>query len=182
MTATCPEPPRPAAMSRGQKASARKHHSNHRRVKIRRTYTVGEIARLLAIHKNTVREWIKAGLPTIDDRRPILILGSDLIAFLRARRARKKRPCSPGQMYCFRCRAAKFPAGDMAEYIAITEKVGNLTAICPDCNSMMHRLVSKAKLEDFRAKMDIPFPQALRRLIESGQPSVNSDLRGEVQR
>jgi len=164
-------------MSRGQKASARKHPLNHRLVKMRHTYTVGEIAHLLAIHKNTVREWIKAGLPIIDDRRPILILGSDLIAFLRARRARKKRPCGPGQMYCFRCRAPKFPAGDMAEYIAITEKVGNLTAICPDCTSMMHRLVSRAKLEDFRAKMDITFPQALRRLSESEQPSENSDLR-----
>ena len=182
MIATCPEPPRPAPLSRSQKASAKKHHSNHRQVKIRRTYTVGEIAHLLAIHKNTVREWINAGLPTIDDRRPILILGFDLIAFLRARRARNKRPCSPGQMYCFRCRTPKIPAGDMAEYVAITEKVGNLTAICPDCTSMIHRLVSWAKLEDFRAKMDITFPQALRRLSESEQPSVNSDLRGEVQR
>ena len=182
MTATCPEPPKPAAVSRSQKASARRHHSDHRRVKMRFTYTVGEIARLLAIHKNTVREWIKAGLPTIDDKRPILILGSDLIAFLRARRARRKRPCSPGQMYCFRCRAPKFPAGDMAEYTAITERVGNLTAICPDCTSMTHRLVSRARLEDFRAKMDITFPQALRRLTEISQPSVNSDLRGDVQR
>ena len=70
----------------------------------------------------------------------------------------------------------------MAEYIAITEKVVNLTAICPDCTSMMHRLVSRAKLENFPAKMDITFPQALRRLSESEQPSENSDLRGEVQR
>ena len=159
-----------------------RRHPNHRRVKMHYTYMVGEIACLLAIHKNTVREWIKAGLPTIDDRRPILILGSDLIVFLRACRARKKRPCGPGQMFCFRCRAPKFPGGDMAEYIAITEKVANVSAICPDCTSMMHRLVSLAKLEDFRAKMDITFPQALRRLSEISQPSVNSDLRGEVQR
>jgi excisionase family DNA binding protein len=159
-----------------------KRHPNYRRVKIHRSYAVEQAARRLGVHKNTVRAWIKVGLPTIDDRRPILILGSDLIAFLRARRARKKRPCSPGQMYCFRCRAPKFPAGDMAEYIAITEKVVNLTAICPDCTSMMHRLVSRAKLENFPAKMDITFPQALRRLIESEQPSVSSDLRGEVQR
>ena len=157
-----------------------KRHPNYRRVKIHRSYAVEQAARRLGVHKNTVRAWIKVGLPTIDDRRPILILGSDLIAFLRARRARKKRPCSPGQMYCFRCRAPKFPAGDMAEYIAITEKVVNLTAICPDCTSMMHRLVSRAGLESFRAKMDITFPQALRRLSESNQPTVNSDLEQET--
>jgi hypothetical protein len=70
----------------------------------------------------------------------------------------------------------------MAEYIAMTDKVGNLTAICPDCTSMMHRLVSLVKLEDFHAKMDIAFPQAQRRLSEIHQLSVNSDLRGEVPR
>jgi excisionase family DNA binding protein len=160
----------------------RKRHTNHRLVKSHRSYKVEEIARLLAVHKNTVREWIKAGLPSIDDRRPILILGSDLIAFLRARRASKKRPCGLGQMFCFRCRATKFPAGDTAEYIAITEKIGNLTAICPDCTCMMHRVVSRAKLADFLGKTDITFPQALRRLSEISQPSVNSDLRGEAQR
>jgi excisionase family DNA binding protein len=66
-----------------------KRHPNYRRVKIHRSYAVEQAARRLGVHKNTVRAWIKVGLPTIDDRRPILILGSDLIAFLRARRARK---------------------------------------------------------------------------------------------
>ena len=159
-----------------------KRHPNHRLVKSHRCYTVEEIARLFAIHKNTVREWVKAGLPTIDDRRPMLILSHDLIAFLQARKARSKHTCQPGEMYCFRCRAPKFPAENMAEYIAMTDKVGNLTAICPDCTSMMHRLVSLVKLEDFHAKMDIAFPQAQRRLSEIHQLSVNSDLRGEVPR
>jgi helix-turn-helix protein len=152
-------------------------HPNHRLVKSHRTYTVEEIARLFAIHKNTVRGWLKAGLRAIDDKRPILILGRDLAAFLKARRAGKKQHCGLGQMYCVRCRAPKFPAADMAEYLPVTEKLGNLTAICPDCNSIMHRCVSMAKLGEVRGKMDITFPQALRRLSESNQPTVNSDLR-----
>ena len=48
---------------------------NARRVKIHRSYAVDEAARLLGVHKNTVRSWIKRGLPTVDNRRPILILG-----------------------------------------------------------------------------------------------------------
>jgi hypothetical protein len=63
-----------------------KRHPNHRHVKGHRSYTVEEIAGLFNIHKNTVREWVKAGLPTSDDRRPMLILGHELIAFLQARR------------------------------------------------------------------------------------------------
>ena len=55
-----------------------KRHPNHRRVKIHRSYTVDEIARLFGIHKNTVRQWLKSGLPTIDNRRPTMARGADL--------------------------------------------------------------------------------------------------------
>ncbi len=154
-----------------------KRHPNHRLVKIHRSYKVEEIARLFGIHKNTVREWIKAGLLTNDDKRPTLILGRDLIAFLQARRARNKRTCRPGEIYCVRCRALKVPAGEIAEYLPLTEVIGNLVAICPDCYSIMNRWVSLAKLEQARGKIDITFPQALRRISESNQPTVNSDLR-----
>ena len=154
-----------------------KRHPNHRLVKIHRNYTVEDIASLFGAHKNTVRAWVKAGLPTCHEKRPILILGPDLFAFLQARRAKNKRTCRPGEIYCVRCRRPKSPWGDMAEYRPVTEKVGNLTAICPDCNSIMNRCVSLAKLGQVRGKMDITFPQALRRVSESNQPTVNSDLK-----
>ena len=80
-------------------------------------------------------------------------------------------------MYCVRCRVPKFPAAGMADYLPLTEKVGNLAAICPDCDSIMHRCVSMARLEEVRGKMDITFPQALRHIREISQPTVNSDLR-----
>jgi hypothetical protein len=45
----------------------RKRHPNHRLVKIHRSYTVEEIAKLYVIHKNTVRRWVKSGLAISDD-------------------------------------------------------------------------------------------------------------------
>ena len=154
-----------------------KRRPNHRLVKIHRSYTVEEIASLFSTHKNTVRAWVKAGLPPCDGKRPMLILGYALAAFLQARRLKNKQACRPGEIYCVRCRAPKFPAGDMADYQPVTEKMGNLTAICPDCNCIINRCVSLAKLGDVQGKMTITFPQALPRVSESNRPTVNSDLR-----
>jgi hypothetical protein len=155
-----------------------KCHPNHRLVKMHRNYTVGEVADVLGHHKNTVRTWIKDGLSTVDGKRPTLILGRALMEFLQARRASKKKPCTAGQMYCFRCRSPKFPpAGMVKDRPTTNEKIANLTAVCPDCNCVMHRCVSRAKLGEFLRKMGITFPQALPLLGEINQPSLNSDLR-----
>jgi excisionase family DNA binding protein len=153
-----------------------KRHPNPRLAKIHRNYTVEEVASLFGVHRNTVREWVKRGLPTNDDRRPMLILGRDLHAFLQAKRTKNKRTCKPGEIYCVRCRAPRAPAGEMVDYQPVTETLGNLIAICSECDAMMHRRVSLAKLEQVRGKLDITMPQALPHIGESARPSVNSDL------
>jgi hypothetical protein len=154
----------------------KRRHPNHRLVKIHRSYTVEEIAKLFSIHKNTVLRWVKEGLDTIDDKRPMLILGHALIAFLQVRRARNKQTCKPGELYCVRCRTPKSPAENMADYAPITEKFGNLVAICPDCNSLMNRRVSMTRIGEFIGKVDINFPEAFQHIQERIKPSVNSDL------
>jgi len=153
-----------------------KRRPNHRLVKIHRSYTVEEAAMLFGNHKNTVRAWIKAGLPICDARRPTLILGQELALFLQSRRAKNKRPCTPGEVYCMRCRAPRIPAGGMAEYQPKTEILGNLVGICPQCEAMMYRRVSLAKLPQVRGNLDITIAQAERRVSESRTPTVNSDI------
>ncbi len=69
----------------------RRRRPNHRLVKIHRNYTVEEAARMFGIHKNTVRCWIKAGLPVCDDMRPQLILGRELAALINSNRLRMYR-------------------------------------------------------------------------------------------
>ncbi len=139
-----------------------KRHPNHRLAKIHRSYTVEEVADLFGHHKNTIRNWIKNGLPTIDNKRPMLILGCDLEAFLKARRVKRKQKCNPGELYCVKCRYPKVPAGNMADYSPITEKLGNLTAICPDCDSIINRRVSIAKIGKVCGGIDITFPQKMK--------------------
>ena len=154
-----------------------KRYPNPQLVKIHRSYTVEEVARLLGKHKNTVRNWVKDGLATIDDKRPMLILGPDLVAFLQARRSKNKQSCKPGQLYCVRCRVPKFPEGNMADYEPVTEKIGNMIAICPDCDSIMNRWVSMARIAEVCGNIDITFPEEQRHIVKRAKPTENSDLR-----
>lgn len=137
-------------------------HPNYRLVKINRNYTVEDVASLFGIHRNTVREWVKRGLPKCDSKRPMLILGRDLATFLQEQRLKNKRTCQPGEIYCVRCRAPKSPAGDMTDYQPVTPTLGNLVGICPTCESMIYRRVNLAKLDQIRGKLDITITQGLR--------------------
>jgi excisionase family DNA binding protein len=151
-----------------------------RRVKIHRSYTVEEAANLLGVHKNTVRGWLKAGLPAVDRRRPILILGRHLSRFLHARRKEKSKRCRPGEFYCLRCRAPKTTVAHKAEYLPITGTSGNLRGTCSDCGARIYRRVSMEKLAIVAGDLQITVPQAQERIEETVCPSLNSDLGHEA--
>jgi hypothetical protein len=153
-----------------------RHRQNPRIVKIHRSYTVGEVADLFRVHKNTVRAWIKAGLPIIDDKRPALIQGLDLREFIQARRSKNRQTCPPGHIYCVRCRAPKAPGCDMAEYIPLTDATGNLRGICPDCGILIHRRVNKAKIDLIRGQLDITMQEAESHISGLTSPTVNCDF------
>jgi hypothetical protein len=156
-----------------------KRRPNYRLVKIHRTYTVEEVASLFGIHKNTVREWIKKGLPLCDEKRPALILGRILAEFLQTQRSKNKRTCQAGEMYCLRCREPRTSVPGLLEYQPITDKVGNLMAFCSHCEALMNKRVSFSKLPVIQAQMGITFPQAQKHIGDGNQPSLNSDLKGE---
>lgn len=149
---------------------------NPRRAKTHRSYTVEDVASLYGIHRNTVRQWIKQGLSICDRQRPLLILGSELAAFLTRKRTQNKRPCKPGEVYCVRCRAPQMPALGMAEYQPLTLTSGNLIGLCPACEGLMYRRVTLGKLGAVKGNLDITFAKAARHIDESSKPSVNSDF------
>jgi hypothetical protein len=153
-----------------------RRHANHRLIKIHRSYTVEEVGRVLTKHKNTVRQWIKDGLPTVPGPRPALIQGLDLRRFLEARRSAAKRPCASGHMYCLRCREPRRPAGNMVDYLPNSGgALGNLRAICSTCGTFMHRRIARAKLREICSEWEIAFPQAAARLGECHATSVHCD-------
>jgi len=65
----------------------------------------------------------------------------------------------------------------MADFQPETETVGNLIALCVDCETVMHKRIGTAKLAQVSAQIDVTFREALKRIGESDQPPVNSDLK-----
>ncbi len=149
---------------------------NPNRAKIHRNYTVDEAAILYSVHKNTVRLWIKDGLPLIDQKRPVLISGADLRQYLRNKRVSNKRRCQPYEIYCVRCRTPKRPAGNMADYEPLTADNGRLIGLCPDCGSIINRFVKFARLNENRGYLDITQTKQLKHISESDTLLVSSDF------
>jgi hypothetical protein len=134
---------------------------------------------MFGAHKNTVRNWLKDGLPKVDDCRPILILGRQLASFVHARRQHQRQRCAAGELFCFKCRKPRRSLPGSAEYLPTTAGTGNLRALCSHCGTRMYRRVSLRRLAASVGDLQVPLPQAQQRIVEGAEPSVNCDLERE---
>ena len=148
-----------------------------RRVKIHRSYSVDEIARLLGVHKNTVRGWLRTGLQAIDDARPRLVRGEDLRTYLNGQIAARRRPCGRGEMFCFRCRIPRSPAGP-ALYRSKTALLGCLEGVCAVCGGRINRRASVSTLPSLISEFEIQLEPGLQHITEMPEPILNCDFEG----
>ncbi len=149
---------------------------NHRLVKVHRSYTVEETADLLNLHRGTIRHWLARGLATCDDRRPILILGRDLIDFLKSRATAAQRKCGPGEMFCLKCRAPRRPAGGRVSYVPHTARLGNLKATCEVCGARIFRRVTPPMIQAACGSLEVEIAVAQEDISDTESPSLNGDL------
>lgn len=154
--------------------------ANPQRIKLHRSYSVPELAHKLGVHKNTVRQWQSDGLKPIDTGRPALFQGKDVRTFLARRNASRKRPCKPGTIYCFRCRAPRSPALGMADYNLLTATSGNLRALCETCGGIMHQRIRRADLVTKMHGVHVQIREAPQRISGSPSPSHNCDSERQV--
>lgn len=143
-----------------------------RRVKLHRSYSLSEAAKLLGVTKHTVARWIDDGLPLIERKRPHLVHGSELRAYIKARQPRKQ-PCRAGQIYCVRCRAPKRPAFDEVELILKRPTTGLLAGLCPTCASMIYRVTKTASFAAAVGDLKVTRHPAQERIGDSLDPFSN---------
>ena len=156
-----------------------RQYPNPRPVKRFRSYLVAEVATLLDVHRNTVRNWIKAGLPVLDEKKPCMIHGTDLREYLTAKRAARKRKCGKGEMYCLKCQKPCLPKDAFLEQSVDPRLPGNLKGRCKVCNTKMNRRVSLANLERIKLEFQVPSKPRVEDLTQCLNPPSSCDLKQE---
>jgi hypothetical protein len=154
----------------------RKHSA--RRIKKRLTYNVREAAKAIGATPGTIRRWREAGLKPVEGSYPPFYRGVDLMEFMKRRAQGRKQPCGPGRMFCFKCKEPKRPAFGEIEYRPSSARAGRLTALCPDCATVMHRRVSLAKLRAATGDLSVSMQGEDSRISETSKPHCNDDSEG----
>jgi transcription elongation factor Elf1 len=138
-------------------------------------YRLDEVAELYSLHRQTVRQWLRGGLRRIDDRRPILINGGDLIHFLNARQSKRKQACASDEFYCCRCREPRRAHNNLVSIVIKSNVKLVLSANCSKCGTRVHRFGSVQKLNDYHSAFIVQ-TLAEARITVRPEPVVNSHL------
>jgi hypothetical protein len=121
------------------------------RVKANRSYTVEELADTAGVTPQTVRNWIKQGLPALTEQRPFLVLGWACKEFLARATSARRRPLELGEFFCLGCKCPRGAAMRMADYEPLSPGRGLLRAFCEVCERTCTRLIGAATLPAWRA-------------------------------
>lgn len=120
---------------------------NSRRLKVYWTYTAGELAKILVVHRQTLGQWRSEGLaPITTEIKPWLYNGGHVRDFIRQRSAKRKAKLGPGEFYCFRCKVPRRSRSGMTaalEWVGLAEesyKAVRMTGECEVCGCRMHRM------------------------------------------
>lgn len=142
------------------------------------SYTVDEIVACLGVHENTVRDWIKQGLAVLDDKRPLLVHGAALIAFLRGRQSARQVKLAAHEFYCVKCRCARSASGGKARVSPRDNLTVNISATCAVCMTTVHKVSNLKKLHQYRQIFDFT-TLGKQHISDTQTPSVNCAFDGE---
>jgi hypothetical protein len=144
---------------------------NPNKCKIHRSYTIQEVTELYGVHKRTVSNWIKKGLLTFDDTRPLLILGTDLKLFINNQRKVNKHKCKLSEIYCFRCRTPQKPKSKSVKFSQQPSGIGRVFALCNVCGLKVNKYFSWRLLDVIKIELTMESAVSTKTHSYEGSPS-----------
>ena len=123
----------------------------------KRSYTYREIAEHFKIHVRTVQSWRKEGLKIMDGSQPFLVMGSDLILFLKSRQSKRKISLNRGEFLCFVCRKPVVALNVESIYngeLGGCKSSYRLSGVCPNCGVKVNRFISGENPDHKASKRD----------------------------
>lgn len=113
----------------------------HNRVRYWFAYDIDDVCALFSdfgLHPQTVRKWVKDGLPTIDTGKPTLIYGNDLIVWLKEKNQANKHKTGFGEFYCMSCQDAR-PIFQNRIVVIQKAQFLQVQGVCRECKSRMFK-------------------------------------------
>ncbi len=116
----------------------------------RRSYCVNEIASLLDIDRKTCGRWIKyEGLKVVEENTsPLLIMGEDLIAFIKKKREKRKIPIKKNEFFCLKCHKAVRAKIGSEQTIKTGKRIGKENreqlkkiGVCENCETRLNKFL-----------------------------------------
>jgi len=123
---------------------------NLRLIKLRRSYNITEMARLLGIDRKTCQRWIKTeGLKVIEKgENPLLIMGADLHSFLKSRQDKKRFILGKSEFYCMKCKKPVKTKTGSEKVVKTGKRIGKngleqfiKTGLCEICGIPVNRFL-----------------------------------------
>ena len=120
----------------------------------RRSYTINEISSLWKVSRKTCGRWIKyEGLKVLEESKsPLLIIGADLIHFIKKKREKSKIPIKENEFLCFKCHKAVRAKTGSEQTIEAGNKIGKANqeqlkkvGICEYCGTKLNKLLGVSR-------------------------------------
>lgn len=168
------------------KNMAKKHKKvNHRLIKSKRTYTIKQISKRLNRHISTVRTWINQGLIVRDNsKKNPLLLGSDIIAFIKQRQQKSRYKLKIDEFHCPKCKCSRKALNNIKWLETTNKSLGknakqvNIKSRCEVCRIIIQRFSSDRQIEEFKT-LGLTFTEHENRLIGYEQPYLNTHIKRE---
>ncbi len=126
------------------------HKYNLRLIKSRKSYSFKEMKKLFGIDRKTCSRWIKnEGLRVVEKGvSPLLVMGSELMNFIREKRSAKKIKLKGDEFFCFKCHKAVKAEAVTYEVIKTGKTIGKrgleqivATGVCEVCGITLNRFL-----------------------------------------